>query len=131
MLIDAPDLRVDPLSLERLRELVEVVGAENAAVFGSLLEIFQREGPLRIQEMQTAIKKNSWEDLLQASHSLKSSSGNLGVERVRRLMVYLEARSRSQDLKGLEIWIERLPEVFAEGEKALAVWVRAQLVGLE
>lgn len=125
MPVEPPVLDREPLSKKRLEGLREDVGVESLAIFDRLLEIFTREAPERIREIHDAIRRKVAFDLLQAAHSLKSSSGNLGVERLRRLAHFFEQRAKEEDLEGLEPWAAKLEEIYQEGRQALEAWVRS------
>jgi HPt (histidine-containing phosphotransfer) domain-containing protein len=125
MRIVLPDLEIEALSLSRLESLLADVGDESPVIFRRLLEIFSREAPERLREIREAVSAGNSFDLLQASHSLKSSSGNLGVERLRRICAFLEERAKREQMQDLEPWCDRIEEVYREGQKALADWIHA------
>lgn len=114
--------QIEVLSLARLESLVTDVGAESPVVFRKLLEIFTREAPERINEIRKAVREKAAFELLQSAHSLKSSSGNLGLERLRSLCAFLEERAKQEQLDGLEASIEGIDEVYREGRAALEEW---------
>lgn len=120
---EGPERRVEPLSVSRLTDLVEAVGDESPTIFRRLLEIFCRDSPLHIREIQRAVAEGRAQDLVRAAHSLKSGSGNLGVDRLRDLAQLLEERGRSGSLEGLETQVEDLEQAYAEGRAALEDWV--------
>ena len=83
---DPPVLVAGPL--EALRRL-EAPG--DGGFVASLLDIFRRDTPLRIDEMERSAQAADGETFRRAAHSLKSSAASLGGARVEALSARLEA----------------------------------------
>ena len=78
------------VSLEALRAL-ETPGSEGFVA--SLLEIFRRDTPQRIDEMERSAAASDTETFRRAAHSLKSSAAALGGARVEALTARMESLS--------------------------------------
>ncbi|MCL4810482.1 MAG: Hpt domain-containing protein, partial [Thermoanaerobaculia bacterium] len=59
----------------------------------SLLDIFRRDTPVRIEQMDRAAGAGDAETFRRAAHSLKASAASLGGARVQALAVRMEALS--------------------------------------
>ena len=55
-----------------------------------LIDLFLRDTPPRIQDMQTAIARSDARTLKEAAHGLKGSASNLGALRLSNLCLELE-----------------------------------------
>lgn len=100
-MIDHPLL--DPRALERLQEW----GGE--ALVERMIELFFEQGTIRLEELRAAVEVGAMEQAERAAHSLKSSAGNLGAERLRSVAGALEA----QAVEGRVDEVERLAAVLA------------------
>ena len=78
---------LDRSVLTGLRELGEE-GEPDPAV--ELIDLFLRDTPPRIQDMQTAIAHSDARTLKEAAHGLKGSASNLGAQRLSNLCLALE-----------------------------------------
>ena len=81
------DAVLDRSVLAGLRELREE-GEPDPAV--ELIDLFLRDTPPRIQDMQTAIARSDARTLKEAAHGLKGSASNLGAQRLSNLCLALE-----------------------------------------
>ena len=81
------DAVLDPSALAGLRELREE-GEPDPVV--ELIDLFLRDTPPRIQDMQTAIARSDARTLKEAAHGLKGSASNLGALRLSNLCLELE-----------------------------------------
>ena len=79
-----------PGPLETLRGL-EIPGEDGFVA--SLLSIFRRDTPLRIEEMERSAAAGDAESFRRAAHSLKSSAASLGGTRLEALSARAEALS--------------------------------------
>jgi CheY-like chemotaxis protein/HPt (histidine-containing phosphotransfer) domain-containing protein len=81
------DAVLDRSVLAGLRELREE-GESDPAV--ELIDLFLRDTPSRIQDMQTAIARSDARTLKESAHGLKGSASNLGAQRLSNLCLELE-----------------------------------------
>ncbi len=101
--------------LESLNEL-ETPG--EAGFVASLLEIFRRDTPLRIEEMERSAVAGDAETFRRAAHSLKSSAATLGGARLEALCARMEVLSAAPPT--LAEAAALLPGLRAEGAALLA-----------
>jgi CheY-like chemotaxis protein/HPt (histidine-containing phosphotransfer) domain-containing protein len=78
---------LDGKVLAALRELREP-GEPDPAV--ELIDLFLRDTPLKIQDMQAAIARSDSRALKESAHGLKGSASNLGAQRLSNLCLELE-----------------------------------------
>lgn len=87
----------------------------------ALLEIFLSNIENTMQEMENAIKNNELEILFTSSHSIKGSSGNIGLDEIFKVSGLIESNARANneyDYKSefdkLKILIEKTKEIKAK-----------------
>ncbi|MBA3440518.1 MAG: response regulator [Pyrinomonadaceae bacterium] len=111
---------IDPLVLESFRELQEEGEPD---LVSELLELYLSDTHARFTEMRSAMKEQDAQTLLRVAHSLKGSSGTLGIRRMAALCAELEEMLHDGALDGvgavvagLEAELERVMEALA-GER--------------
>ncbi|TMQ01443.1 MAG: PAS domain S-box protein [Verrucomicrobia bacterium] len=87
-----PRSAIDPAAIANLRKLAEP-GEPDAAV--ELIDLFLRDTPVKIQDLQSAIARSDAPALKESAHGLKGSASNLGARRLARLCADLEKRSEA------------------------------------
>src|SRR5512141_119812 len=99
----AKEADIDMLVLERLRKL----GGEE--LLSKMISLFTSHAESGIQEAATALSSGDFDGVLRASHSLKSSAGNLGAQKVQDIADQIEqlAEQRSGEIAALLIDLER------------------------
>jgi two-component system, sensor histidine kinase and response regulator len=93
-------------------ELLERVD-NDMELLGHLFELFTRDYPTLLDEIQQAIDSGKVEDLQRAAHTLKGMLGNLSAHDIAKRALTLENMGREETLDGAEDILERL-----EGEVA-------------
>ncbi len=61
----------------------------NAEIVLEVLAIFKSEVPKDIQKLENHLKHEEWEMLSKTAHKLKSSLGNLGLNELRDLFLFI------------------------------------------
>jgi CheY-like chemotaxis protein len=75
---------------------IEALGVDDGPnPLKELLEIYLRDAPARLEDIETAIRERNGERLDKAAHALKGSSGNLGAMRLAHLCQQLMVLGRS------------------------------------
>ncbi len=97
---------VDQGHLDRLRE---ILGGDPAEV-AELVDVFQEEAPGYLSAMERALAAEDHDQLRQAAHGLKGTSGTLGARRLQALCKELEEEAR----QGLP---DRAPEQVREAHE--------------
>jgi len=88
-------LEVTDGDTEFLKELVEIVNADS---------------PERLEQISRAIKEKNFNALNETAHSLKGSSGNLGLTRVYDLSWELEKMGKAKNMEGANKIFKQLEE---------------------
>jgi len=96
---DGPILVSDPLT-----EIHELSTDSGTTIVKNIIDLYLQHTPELINEIRQAVNEENNELLFQAAHSLKSSSGNLGAQRLQNTAKLLEQFGRDkriEDAKGL------------------------------
>jgi HPt (histidine-containing phosphotransfer) domain-containing protein len=104
-----PDISHEPvIEVEILDELREVLGEALGEVVGTYLH----DGSAQIADLVSAAEIGDGDALGRVCHALKSSSGNLGAQRLSVLCRDLETRSRSGGVDGAAARVARIRTEF-------------------
>lgn len=68
----------------------------NAEIVLEVLAIFKSEVPKDIQKLENHLKHEEWEMLSKTAHKLKSSVGNLGLNELRDLFLFIEQNGKDK-----------------------------------
>ncbi|MGH7506555.1 MAG: Hpt domain-containing protein [Longimicrobiales bacterium] len=85
------------------------------ALLRRMIELFFEHAPGRLD---SALQDAAPAAVMKAAHSLKSSAGNLGLERVTRLAAAIEVRAAADD-PSYDVLRPALARAFADGRVAL------------
>lgn len=88
-----------------------------------LNEVFIRSSQEIINDIQTAIKTNNSNLLQEKSHSLKSSSGNMGAFHLSEICLKLEKMGQMKNLSGASAVGAELAQEFKQVSSELAVLI--------
>ncbi|NOT87348.1 MAG: response regulator [Lysobacter sp.] len=115
----APARRTDPLppiiDPEVLEELRSILGTE----VDRLIEVFLDDTPRLIAALEAAAVGPDYEMLRNASHTLKSSSANLGAMSLSNAARKLELATRTQTLERPAVAVALIANEFARARQAL------------
>ena len=75
-----------------------------------LIEIFKADCPEKLAGISLAIKEKDFKTLDETAHSLKGSSGNLGLTRVYELSWELEKMGKGKNMEGANKTFKHLEE---------------------
>jgi HPt (histidine-containing phosphotransfer) domain-containing protein len=75
-----------------------------------LIEIFKADFSEKLAEISRAIKEKDFNALDEAAHSLKGSSGNLGLTRVYEFSYKLEKMGKEENIEGANKTFKQLEE---------------------
>ena len=75
-----------------------------------LIEIFNADFPERLEQISLAIKEKDFKAIDETAHSLKGSSGNLGLTRVYELSWKLEKMGKAKNMEGANKTFKQLEE---------------------
>ncbi len=111
------------LDLERLDELAEAFGEDAPRILRELVDIFERDLPVRVAAVVRAAEGDGGEDLVRAAHGLKSSAGNLGVRRLRAEADRIETLARASEFAQSRSQAARMAPVAEAAVRALEGWM--------
>ncbi|HWT69075.1 MAG TPA: Hpt domain-containing protein [Pseudomonas sp.] len=97
------DIHLDPDVLSALRDVME-------DEFSTLIDTFLTDSEQRLRQLAVAVDAPQ---LLEAAHSFKGSSSNMGAVRLAGLCHDLEHRAKERNLTGIESLIAEITREFA------------------
>lgn len=104
---------MDPGAFVRLREW----GGD--VLLGKMVALFHENGPVRMQEIEEALAEGVASRIERSAHTLKSSAGNLGAERLRRLCQLMEDAGEEGRVDAARAFAPLLREAYAQTIRAL------------
>jgi len=90
---------IDAAALDALRELG---GRDEPGLLRELIAIYLEDAPQRLAEIRSALERGDLELLERASHTLKSSSANIGARTLSDCCQRIEATARRRKSEGLD-----------------------------
>lgn len=93
-----------------LAEIVELMGEE----LQTLIDAFRSSGGDQMSRMHSARRNRDVEQLAEAVHQLKGSSGNLGATALHGRCESLEQMVRAGDMSGADGTIEQIAGLYAK-----------------
>lgn len=100
---------------EKINELKEILGED----LREIIEEFTRIVPDALGKIAVALQCGDSNQVFIEAHTLKSSSGNLGLTRFSQLCAILESQARENNMQSPEIQLQQLNEEFPAGVDAL------------
>jgi len=94
-------------------ELAERLGLEQDE-FMELIELFLETGGADLEKIQSALQQGDGEQVVQAAHSLKGASGNLGFMKIYDAAREVEEKARNDSLEGIEVAAKAISAKFEE-----------------
>lgn len=61
-----------------------------------VLEIFKLQTPIDVQNLELHTKNNDWQMLSKSAHKLKSSVGNLGMNKLKDWFLFIEINGKQE-----------------------------------
>lgn len=110
----------DILCEDTLNELVEQVGGELVA---TLLVDLAEDAGTRVQRMQDLLRENEMDELRKEAHTLKSSTGTLGLKVVSEQAALIERKLVTGEGPGVEPIVPELPGLLEQGLQAATSWI--------
>jgi CheY-like chemotaxis protein len=102
------------IQLRALESIVALDPANGQVLLKRLLDTYETSSVELVSAVGLALEKGDTEELRRVAHALKSSSGNVGAERLFELCRNLEAAARSRDLAVLPALVAALRSAHAE-----------------
>ena len=107
---------LDDRVLDSLRSLA---GAKAKTFLAKIISEYLEDNPQKLEAIRQAIQSNDVRALRQASHSLRSSSANLGAITIADLCKQLENLARSGTIQGASVIMEQLITEYPQVKLAL------------
>jgi HPt (histidine-containing phosphotransfer) domain-containing protein len=115
----AASAEIKPVDLRVLLSFEELRQANETDLVVDLIDLYLQDAPVKINAIQRAIERADAESLRQAAHSLKGSSGTLGVCQLASLCEELECLADAGLDPGANAMLHRLEEEFVRVQEVL------------
>ena len=100
---------------DKFNELNEILGED----FGEIVTEFSKIVPDSLDTIALALKSGDTERVFIETHTLKSSSGNIGLARFSHLCAILEEQARNEKMLEPEAQLKLINKEFTAGVDAL------------
>lgn len=107
------------IDMRVIAELRELGGDEDPGLLAELIDLFLRDAPERLQEVQTGLATGEIKLVERAAHTLKSSSANIGAKRLSVICRRIEELARNLEKDAIAPLLADTSRSFAETESAL------------
>jgi CheY-like chemotaxis protein/HPt (histidine-containing phosphotransfer) domain-containing protein len=111
---------VEVIDLSVLESFREIQQEGSPDLVSELIHLYLDDTQSRLVQMRTALNERDVKKLQTIAHSLKGSSGNLGINGMNALCLELEKRLIQEGMDGAAGVVNRLDEEFRRVEQALA-----------
>lgn len=116
---DEPDSGAQILNTAALDQLQRLGLLNGSDVAPELIQVFRRDSEMRVATLKQAIADQDSTIIERTAHSLKSSCGNLGAERLQALCQAMETASKQGRLTGLDRTLLRVEQELQLFHRAL------------
>ena len=99
------------LDRERVSSFLAISRTQSGFLEG-LVKTFRQDVPSRIDALRAAVSTGDVQDLANAAHAMKSSSGSVGAKRMHSMAASLEGAARAGRIDGAEAAIEQIAAEF-------------------
>jgi len=89
---------ISPLETEIRNTLLALIGATDLEIMTELIQIYSSDSVKLLEQLREAVVNGDSNQLAQAAHTLKSSSGNLGAHQLTHLCQLLENQGKQNNL---------------------------------
>ncbi len=112
---------------QQIKENIRMLmGEDEPELMRELLDAYTQEGDRLVKTLWEGLRQGDSEKIWHTAHSLKSSSGNLGMTELADMALELEQQGKHQQMDGLEEKIRRFEQEYLQASLAIG-----QLMGLE
>lgn len=99
----------------KFNELKDILGDD----FRDIVDEFAKIAPNSLEIISTSLKSGDTNQVFIEAHTLKSSSGNIGLSRFSHLCAILESQSRNNEMVAPEVQLQLLIDELSSGVDAL------------
>jgi len=96
-----------PLDGDKLAGLKELSRA-NPRFLSDITTLFREDALVRLHDLRDSLEAGSAERVARAAHALKSSSGNVGAQRIYALCATIEENARAGSISGAGELVDQL-----------------------
>ncbi|MCS6989760.1 MAG: PAS domain S-box protein [Chloroherpetonaceae bacterium] len=107
------------LNLDTIAMLRELSQSTETSVLHELVDIFSRNAPFQLEQLNAAIKTEDYKTLKDVAHALKGACMNVGATRMSSICVAIEQAAQSQAFDLAARYLETLKRTFAETTSAM------------
>ena len=107
------------LDMRVIADLRELGGVEDPGLLAELIELFLKDAPERIGEVESGLASGEIKLVERAAHTLKSSSANIGAVNLSDICKRIEAHARNLERDAITPLLAETSRSFAEAESAL------------
>jgi CheY-like chemotaxis protein len=107
------------LAHEIKENLSALFGGDDPELFEDLLSSYQDESDVLVEDLQVGIENSQADKVLHAAHSLKSSSGNLGLSELADLCTQLETKGKANELEGCQEIYQQVQQHYQQAVQAV------------
>jgi HPt (histidine-containing phosphotransfer) domain-containing protein len=93
---------------QKIEELFQFDVENDDTLLQDLIRMFGESFPERLQGMKNALTSGNWKELTRFAHTLKSTSGNLGLSEIQEHCSRLEALAPQGQMTDLAPLIEKI-----------------------
>ena len=111
----SPSPVLDPAAIEGLRAL----SPDEPGFLRELIEIYLKDTPLRLAELESALAKGDAAIVVRAAHTIKGSSGNFGASALAKLAQEIESQGKAGNLPAAAVALPAFKAEFARVNTAL------------
>ena len=109
----------DVLSMEELNKIKQMQRPGRESLLIKVINLYKENAPSLLEQIQTCYSDNDVTGLMRASHTLKSSSAQIGAMSFSLQCKAIELKANSNDLTGVDLDIESVAEDFKKVINAL------------
>ena len=92
-------------------------------VFAKSSQLFNKLWPQYLNELETALSEQDYEEYKSVAHKLKGAAGSVGLLKVQASAKEMENKALTSTDEQLKSWIDSLPAQIKEGLDALQVYL--------
>jgi HPt (histidine-containing phosphotransfer) domain-containing protein len=107
------------IDMRVIADLRELGGADDPGLLAELIEMFLTDAPSRLRDVEAGLASSDIKLVERASHTLKSSSANIGAMNLSALAKRIEELARNRDQAAIVPLVAETTRSFAEAETVL------------
>lgn len=110
---------VSAIDMRVIADLKELGGTDDPNLLAELIEMYLVDAPARLRDVEAGLASGDIKLVERASHTLKSSSANIGAMALSALAKRIEELARKSDRAAITPLLAETSKSFTEAETAL------------